>query len=123
MSELVEISKGTSNDVILWTIVIMIGLVMVALPIYNLTIKANKEKRAAEALIEKDKMLAEMKREEVLLAVVTKNTVAITELTGFIRLNLEQQAALIKSISERGEKNSLVLNEIYNMLLEKEESK
>jgi hypothetical protein len=123
MNELVEISKGTNNDIILWTIVLLIGMVIVAIPIYKLAIKASNDRRACELKREKEKVSTEIKREDVLITVIKENTSAITELTGFIRLNSEQQTAQIKLISEREEKNSLVLNEIYNMLLEKEEKK
>lgn len=102
-----NIAKITTNDVILWTIVVILGLV-VLVPVYKIVLKSSYDKR-------KD----EQKREEMLVKVVKENTTAITTLTMSIKMITDQQTYELRQISQREEKNSLVLNEIYNILLER----
>lgn len=122
MNELSNIAKTANNDLIVWTIVIIIGLV-ICIPLFKLLLNSMKDKRAYEAQCEEERRKADSKREELLINVVKDNTIAITGLTTSIKIIMDQQSYDLREISKREEQNSMVINEIYNILLNKEEKK
>lgn len=129
MNELSNIASKTNNDVILWTIVIIIGLVLVGIPIVKLFTTWYKMITTAREAQNKQ----EFDREHLLIEVIQKNSEVISELKSVLHNTnskcdtckveqLDRIKGINESIKEHSKsisKNNEVLNEVYNIILER----
>lgn len=121
MNVLTQVASKTTNDIIILAIVFFVGLVVV-IPFYKVWSKSKKE--AA-----KEKRDDYTQREKVLIEVVTKNTEAITTLTGHIKTGQENSQSFerqlydyVKTLENKMDKSSLVINDVHTILIERAKS-
>jgi len=131
MTNLTDIAKNTQNDVIIWTIVLIMGFVIAAIPFFKLFIKW----RSTVAAIEEQKRKQDFSDQQLLMGVIQKNSEVIAELKTVL-MNTNSKCDICKNeqltkftsidtrfvtVTEKLDKDNLILNEIYTILLERGE--
>ena len=100
---LAQIVARTNNDVIFFTIVLVIGLMLVFIPIYRMLAKNRKDDRIAEANERKE-----------LMDVIERNTGAFTSLKATIEFNNDTVTRLLTHIATKSSNVENIVTDIYD---------
>ena len=107
MDTLNEIANGTQNDVIVFSVVLVVALILVMVPVYRMMLGSRKEKREEENA----RRANELDEKKLILSVVTSNTEVMSQLRSTMEnLGINTNASLSR-IHKR-------IDEIHTMQVE-----
>lgn len=106
-SILESIASNTTNDLILFSIIILLGLSIVMLPLFVVSTKNTKDLRKRNA-----------DEKSMLITIVDNNTKAITQLSMMLDSNNKTTLESLRRIHERIDHNSDILHSLNSRQIE-----
>ena len=101
-----EIAQRTTNDVILFSVVIIIALVVVMIPLYAITLKTRRAERDAETLRHEN----EMKEKKLIIDVIAQNSDVMAQIRAMIANNGANLDSGMQRLHDRLNEGNTLLN-------------
>ena len=104
----------TENEAIFMFILILVAIVIIALPIYKLSIERSKERQK----MENDRWDRYTQRESALIDVITRNTEVISELKTLFETTLDMYLDKITDLYSEVTEVKQIVNEKFDKLID-----
>lgn len=104
----------TENEAIFMFILFLVAIVIIALPIYKLSIEKSKERQQ----MENDRWDRYTQRESALIDVITRNTEVISELKTLFETTLDMYLDKITDLSSEVTEVKQIVNEKFDKLID-----